>query len=194
MTYERFINSIFRLPIKKAKNLFDDYENNIIFDSPEERKYALDILDYKERTKKTIDEDVYKFVFRYLTSMNYEDIRTNNNFLKQIRNLPMFVYFECIGHMSTKDILSFLELNIGILPSFIVETCIVNLPDELQVDAICTYIKGIKPKNDFFSNFSYAICEEVRLKLKELFPKYVTDDDLSKFKNVNEEKLKKIYR
>lgn len=194
MTYERFINSIFRLPIKKAKNLFDDYENNIIFDSPEERKYALDILDYKERTKKTIDEDVYKFVFRYLTSMNYEDIRTNNNFLKQIRNLPMFVYFECIGHMSTKDILSFLELNIGILPSFIVETCIVNLPDELQANAICKYRNHIVPRNNYFSNFSYAICEEARLKLKEFFPKYVIDDDLSKFKNVNEEKLKKIYR
>lgn len=87
-----------------------------------------------------------------------------------------------------------LDHSLNILPSPMVEACIVNLPDKLQVEAISKYRKGIKPRNDYFNNFSYAVCEEARLKLKELFPKYVTDDDLSKFKNVNEDKLKKIYR
>ena len=194
MTYERLINSLFRLPIKKAYELFKDYENNIVFNSPLERQYAMDILNYKEDTKKTIGDEVYALVFKYLTFMHYEDIRSNNEFLKQIRNLPMFVYFECIGNMSIGQIFSLLDHSLNILPSPMVEACIVNLPDELQVDAISKYRKGIKPRNDYFNNFSYAVCEEARLKLKELFPKYVIDDDSSRFKNVNKDKLKKIYR
>ena len=167
MKYEILINSILRVPIEKALILFKEYEKNVGFKSFAEQQRALDILTHKVNNKKGIKMEAFGELRILLLLMIRNKSAKGKITTEDIKGFPFIVWIEVIGILEPEEIMSLLENYCSLFSSLIIETCIINLPENMQLSAIDKYNKYIDPNEDLFSNFYYSVSEKSRLKLKE---------------------------
>lgn len=189
MRYEILLNSVFRLPISKATKLLEDYQKKVGFKSFYEQQKVLDVLAYKINARMQIKEEVFNEAFISMTLMAKDKSQHGKAAFEKIKGYPMIIWIECLGVMTSKDIISLLENYNTELPSSIIETCIVNLPENIQIQVIVKYRNNINPNDELFSNFYYSVNEKARLKLKEAFPNQIDDDILLELKDLIEQEM-----
>lgn len=203
MKYEILLNSVLRLPMEKATKLVMDYQKNIGFTIFSEQQRVLDVLAHKSNAQKQIKQEIFQQALMCLAIMSkYKSLWSKAAF-ENIKDYPMVVWIECIGLMDTDSIMSLLNNYYKEFTSSLIETCIINLPDDMQLVAIDKYRNKLNSEGEMFSNFYYSISDQGRLKLKELFPDKIEDDILLELQDLDEnlicerlssqyEKLKKI--
>ena len=187
MKYEIFINSLFRLPMSKATKLYEEYNDKVGFKNFAEQQKATDVLarkyNYIAMTKKECFGEV-SFLLSNLVFIRDKNHR--NGILKMFKEYPFYLFIELIGEMNFESIMILLNKNWRNLPSLIIETCIINLPDKLQLKAINMFYEGLEPESPLFDSFYYSVCEKARLRLKQLFPNYIDDPILLELEDLNE--------
>ncbi len=98
----------------------------------------------------------------------------------------MIIWIECIGSMESQHIMALLNNYHKELPSSLIETCIINLPENMQLSAIDRYYKEIDKNSDFYFSFYYSISNQARLKLKSYYPDAMGDDILFELQDLDE--------
>ena len=88
------------------------------------------------------------------------------------------------------DIMNLLSKYCGLFPSSLIETCIINLPENMQLVAIDKYYKYIDKDGVLYLNFYYSVSDKARLKLKAYFPNAIKDDILLELEDLNESELR----
>ena len=189
MKYEILLNSVLRLPMSKATKLLEDYQKNVGFKNFAEQQKVLDILTHKTNTQRQIKEEAFNEAFISLAFMVKDKSSWSKAAFENIKGYPMIIWIECLGAMEAEHIMSLLNNYGKELPSSLIETCIINLPENMQIKAIEKYKNGIKPEEGMFSNFYYSVSEEARLKLRELFPNQMDDDILLELKDLDEKEV-----
>lgn len=108
---------------------------------------------------------------------------------EQIKGYPLIIWIEAIEFLEPKDVMSILNNYHRELPSLLIETFIINLPENMQLIAIDRYNKFIDKESDLFSNFYYSLSSNAKLKLKQYFPDKIADDILLELQDLNEEEV-----
>lgn len=175
--------------MSKATKLFEEYNEKVGFKNFAEQQKVLDILMHKSNAQRQIKEEAFSEALMSLALM----IRNNSSWSKaafeNIKRYPMVIWIECIGAMEPQNIMSLLNNYSKELPSSLIETCIINLPENMQLKAIDKYKNSIKVKDEMFSNFYYSVSDKARLKLKELFPNQIDDDILLELQDLEEKEV-----
>lgn len=189
MKYEILLNSMLRLPSKKAFNLLEEYQRNEDFKTFSEQRRVLDILMYKANAQRQIKKDVFQNALVCLNLMSKDNLLWNKQAFEDIKCYPMIVWIECIGMMDSESIMSLLKNYQKELTSSLIETCIINLPEDMQLIAIKQYKNKLNPKDIMFSSFYYSVSDNARIKLKEYFPNDIDDDILLELKDLDENEV-----
>lgn len=186
MKYEILKSSLTLLPISKGCKLLEEYQKNVGFKNFAEQQEALDIMTYKVDTKRRIKEEVFENMLFCLALMVNGNSRFSKEAFKQIKGYPMIFWMESIGAMGPRDILKLLENFGSEFPSTIIETCIINLDDDMQRDVTRKYLNRLDVNSISFSNFYYTVSEETRDFLREKFPDKIGDDILLELEDLDE--------
>lgn len=189
MKYEILLNSILRLPMSKATKLLEDYQKNVGFKNFAEQQKVLDVLTHKANTKRQIKEEAFNEAFISLAFMVKDKSPWSKASFENIKKYPMIIWIECIGAMEPEHIMSLLNNYNEEFSSSLIETCIINLPENMQLKAIEKYKNDIKPEEGMLSNFYYSVSEKARLKLRELFPNQIDDDILLELNDIEESEI-----
>lgn len=189
MKYEILLNSVLRLPMSKATKLLEDYQKNVGFKNFAEQQKVLDILAHKSNTQRQIKKEAFDEAFMSLAFMVRDKSSWGRVAFENMKGYPMIIWIECLGAMEPHHINSLLNNYGKDLPSSLIETCIINLPDNMQVKTIEKYRNSIKPDDGMFSNFYYSLCDKAREKLREFFPEQIDDDILLELKDLEENKV-----
>lgn len=189
MKYEILLNSVLRLPMSKATQLFNEYQKNVGFKNFAEQQKVLDILTHKSNAQRQIKKEAFNEAFINLTFMANDKSSWGKAAFENIKRYPMVIWIECLGAMEAKQIKSLLNNYSKELPSSLIETCIINLPEAMQIRAIEDYKSEIKPNEGMFYNFYYSVCDKARIRLRELFPNQMGDDIILELKDLDEKKL-----
>ncbi len=188
MKYEILLNKILRLPTHKAIKVLEEYENNEQFKSFADQQRVMDILTQKINVRKQIKKEVIEESFMCLALM----VKSRSPFSKiafeKMKDYPMIIWIETIGQLDSENIMALLNNYCKEFPSSLIETCIINLPDNLQLLAIDKYNRFIKVEDKMFYSFYYSVSEEARLKLKKIF-KHIEDDILLELEDLEEKEL-----
>ena len=195
MKFEILLNSVLRLPLNKANKLYEEYQKNGGFKNFAEQQRVSDIFTHKFNMKRQIKEEVFNEVLISLALMIRGKSSLSNAAFESIKGYPMTIWIECIGSMNFQQILSLLNNYGNEFPSSLIETCIVNLPEDMQLKTIAKYKNKLSLENDAFFSFYYSVCPKARLKLKEYFE--IEDNILLELEDMNEfevrEKLSSDY-
>lgn len=189
MKYEILLNSVFRLPMNKATKLLEDYQKNVGFKNFAEQQKVLDVLAHKSNTLRQIKEEAFNEIFISLAFMVKDRSPWSKATFENIKGYPMIIWIEGIGAMEADHIMSLLNNYSEDLPSSLIETCIINLPEDMQLKAIEKYKNNIKLEDEMFYNFYYSVSDKARLKLREFFPNQINDDILLELKDLDEKEL-----
>lgn len=189
MKYEILINRVFRLPMQKASDLLQDYQKNVGFKNFAEQQRVLDILTHKSNAQKRIKDEAFQEAALSLCFMARDKSVWSKAAFENIKGFPMIIWIEAIGFLEAKDIMSVLNNYYSELPSSLIETCIINLQENMQLAAIDKFNKYLDKDDDLFSNFYYSLSEKARLKLKEYFPDKIEDDILLELHDLPENKV-----
>ena len=189
MKYEILLNSIFRLPMSKAINLLNDYQNKVGFKNFAEQQRILDVLANKKNAINKFKKEAFENMFIALAFMVKGKNEYSYTLFKNIKDYPMIIWLECIGTMESKNIMSLLKYYVKELPSIIIETYIINLAEDLQIVAIKKYNTYLNPDNEMFLNFYYAVSDKARIKLKEIYPDKIETDILLELEDLPEREL-----
>lgn len=186
MEFVILLNSILRLPLSKGLELHKEYQERVGYKNFYEQQRVLDLLAQKNNTIQEIKEEAFDEAFLSLAFMVEDQSLWGKAAYENIKNYPMVVWIECIGAMKSEDIMKLLSNFSKELPSSLIETCIINLPEDMQVQAIQKYKNKLDPSDTMFSNFYYSVSEKARFKLKEYFPEQIEDDVLLELQDVEE--------
>jgi len=190
MKFEIFINSIIRLSIKKATKLFEEYHDSVGFKSFAEQQKALDILMHKINTRKQIKNEVFSETLFCLAIMARNKSRFSKEAFLNIKTYPMIIWIECIGEMDCESIMQLLNNFHQEFVSILIETCIINLSNNLQVEAITKYKNDLDSQDkSTFYNFYYSVCDDARSILKKYFPNCIEDDILFELGDLDEDAI-----
>ena len=141
MKYEILINRVFRLPMQKASDLLQDYQKNVGFKNFAEQQRVLDILTHKSNAQKRIKDEAFQEAALSLCFMARDKSVWSKAAFENIKGFPMIIWIEAIGFLEAKDIMSVLNNYYSELPSSLIETCIINLQENMQLDAIDKFNK-----------------------------------------------------
>ena len=106
-----------------------------------------------------------------------------------MKEFPMIIWIESIGQMDSQSIIKLLNNYHKELTSSLVETCIINLSEDMQLKTIDRYKTDLDCKDNMFLNFYYSVCDKARIKLKEIFPESLKDDILLEMEDMNESQV-----
>lgn len=186
MKFEILLNSVLRLPMSKATKLLEDYQKNVGFKNFAEQQRVLDILTYKTNTQRQIKEEAFQEALMCLAFMSKDKSSWSKAAFENIKGYPMIIWIECIGAMDSQSIIALLNNYHKELPSSLIETCIINLPESMQLTAIDKYKHELNTEDGMYSNFYYSVSEKARLKLRESFPNQISDDILLELQDLDE--------
>lgn len=186
MKFEILLNSVLRLPISKATRLLEDYQKNVGFKNFAEQQRVLDILTHKTNTQRQIKEEAFQEALMCLAFMSKDKSPWSKAAFENIKGYPMIIWIECIGAMDSQSIMALLNNYHKELPSSLIETCIINLPESMQLTAIDKYKYELNTEDGMYSNFYYSVSEKARLKLRESFPNQISDDILLELQDLDE--------
>lgn len=187
MKYEVLLNRILRIPIKKASKLFEDYGNNDGFKTFAEVQRVSDVMTYKTNAANQIKKEFYKMLLTTLYFMAEEMSNISKDAFESVKHYPMVMWIECIGLMKSDEIMALLNNFHKELSSPLIETCIINLPEDMQLTAIDKYKSKIDIENSMYSNFYYSVSDKARLKLRKCFPNIIGDDVLLELEDLDED-------
>lgn len=187
MKFEILLNSVLRLPMSKATKLLEDYQKNVGFKNFSEQQRVLDVLTHKANTQKQIKEEVFQKALMCLAFMSKNKSPWSKAAFENIKGYPMIIWIECIGIMDSQSIMALLNNYHRELPASLIETCIINLPENMQLTAIDKYKDKLNSKDEMFSNFYYSVGEKARIKLKQYFPNQFDDDILLELQDLEED-------
>ena len=189
MKFEILLNSILRLPLHKASALVKEYQKNTGFKNFYEKQRVLDILSHKVNVQKQIKKETFRKALIYLVFMTREKNECSKASFDNMKEFPMIIWIESIGQMDSESIMKLLNNYHKELTSSLVETCIINLSEDMQLKAIDRYKTDLDCKDNMFLNFYYSVCDEARIKLKEIFPESLEDDILLEMEDMNESQV-----
>ena len=189
MKYAILLNRIHRLPLSKATKLMNEYQKNTGFKDFAEQQRVLDVLTTKTNINSQVGEDVFMEVLMCLAFMAKEKSSWSSDAFENIKEYPMFIWIECLGAMKTQDIMALLNNYGRELPSALIETCIINLPENMQLKAIEKYKDELQPEGELFSNFYYSVSEKSRMKLRDIFSDKIDDDILLEIEDIDENEV-----
>lgn len=189
MEYEVLLNKILRIPQSKGVELLNEYQSKHKFKTFAEQQRVLDLL-----TIKTTQLDRLRKEFLYETMVILKMMAKRKNKItieayESIKHYPMIIWIEIIGSLEPQEIINLLRNFHDSLPTSLIETCIINLPDNEQAKIIKTYHKKIDCKSDFYYNFYYSVSPESEDVLDALFPDVVNEKLLLTIKDIKEEDL-----
>ena len=189
MKYEILVSSIYRLPMEKSLKLFEDYLKSTGFKNFAEQQRALDILTHKKNMHKMIKEEAFQEALIFLQFMSKKKSKWSDAALENMKGFPMIIWIEAIGFLEPKEIMSLLKSYCSELTSSLIETCIINLPANMQITAIDKFINYIDEKSNLFYSFYYSVANDARLKLKEYFYDKIEDDILLELHDLEENEV-----
>lgn len=189
MEYEMLLNKIVRSPQQKGAELLSEYQKKHEFKIFAEQQRVLDILTLKTKYLKRIKKEaIMETVFSLKIMATRKDWFGNSAFTC-MKQYPMFLWIEGIGTLEPKDIISLLKNYHKELTSNLIETCIINLPDDAQISMINKYHKEINSKGSTYYNFYYSVSPDAQETLDKLFPNVIKNKLLLEIKDVKEEDL-----
>ena len=187
MKYEILINSVYRLPLKKAIKVLNYYQSKIRFNNSEEQQSILDMITQKRNIDKNIKNGLFNTLIKRL---NEKDV----DVLLDYEKYPNILWTEIIEYVD-KDILKELfEENIDKLSSFLIETYILNLPKKDQAKITDQYLDKLDQTSESFYSFYYSLKKKTRNKIKYKISNKITDDLLLKIKDLDESQLVEILK
>ena len=189
MKFEILLNSILRLPLHKASTLVKEYQKNTGFKNFYEKQRVLDILSHKVNIQKQIKKEAFRKALIYLVFMTREKNEWSKASFDNMKEFPMIIWIESIGQMDSESIMKLLNNYHKELTFSLVETCIINLSEDMQLKAIDRYKTDLDCKDNMFLNFYYSVCDKARIKLKEIFPESLKDDILLEMEDMNESQV-----
>ena len=189
MKFEILLNSILRLPLHKASTLVKEYQKNTGFKNFYEKQRLLDILSHKVNVQKQIKKETFRKALIYLVFMTREKNEWSKASFDNMKEFPMIIWIESIGQMDSESIMKLLNNYHKELTFSLVETCIINLSEDMQLKAIDRYKTDLDCKDNMFLNFYYSVCDKARIKLKEIFPESLKDDILLEMEDMNESQV-----
>lgn len=187
MKFEILLNSVLRLPMYKATILLEDYQKNVGFKNFAERQKVLDILAHKTNAQRQIKEEAFQEALMCLAFMSRDKSPWSKAAFENIKAYPMIIWIECIGAMDSKSIISLLNNYYKEFSSSLIETCIINLPENIQLIAIEKYKSKLNLNGGMYSNFYYSVSEKTRLQLREYYPNLMKDDILLELQDLDED-------
>lgn len=189
MNFEILLNSVLRLPMNKATKLLDNYRKNVGFRNFYEQQRVLDILTHKANAQRQIKEEAFQETLMCLAFMAKDKSPWSKAAFENIKSYPMIIWIECIGIMDSQSVMSLLNNYHRELPSSLIETCIINLPEKMQLIAIDKYKSNLNPEDRMYFNFFYSVSEKARLKLRDYFPNQIGDDILLELQDLDENEV-----
>lgn len=186
MKFVILLNSVLRLPMEKATKLLEDYQKNVGFKDFSEQQRVLDVLTHKANTQKQIKQEAFQEALMCLAFMSKDKSPWSIAAFENIKGYPMIIWIECFGMMDKNSIMSLLNNYHKEFTTPLIETCIINLPEDMQLIAINKYRNKLNSEDGMFSNFYYSVSEKARVKLKEIFPDKIGDDILLELKDLDE--------
>lgn len=189
MKFEVLLNSVLRLPVNKAIKLLEDYRKNVGFRNFYEQQRVLDILTHKVNIQKQIKEEAFRETLMCLAFMTKDKSQWSKAAFENIKDYPMIIWIECIGTMDPQSVMSLLSNYHKELPSSLIETCIINLPEKMQLTAIDQYKSNLNSEDRMYFNFFYSVSEKARLKLRDYFPNQIDDDILLELEDLDENEV-----
>jgi len=187
MQFALLLNRILRLPFDKANELREEYQEKVGFKNLYEQQRVFDILMNKANIQKQIKEEAFMEMYISLVFMTEEHSMFGEAALENIKDYPIILWIECIGKLDPERIMLLLKNYHKKLLTSIIETCIINLPEDLQVEAIDRYQNQLDQNSMMFSNFYYSVDEKARIKLKEYFKDKIGDDILLELQDLEED-------
>lgn len=193
MNYLVLFNRMLVSPFEEAIKLLDEYREKFEFKTFAEQQKILDILAHKKEIVDMTREDIIQeAAFAYAFMSRGKDYMARCAFNK-MKKFPMGLWIESIRFLDSRAIMDLLnnfyaELTPGLIVMFIV-----NLPEELQLEAIDKY-QGVLDINDSsFIRLYYSVSDKVRRKIKEYFPEEIGQEEiLLKAKDLDEEDALKL--
>ena len=175
--------------MNKATKLLDDYRKKVGFRNFYEQQKVLDILAHKSNAQRQIKEEVFQEALMCLAFMTKDKSQRSKAAFENIKNYPMIIWIECIGIMDSQSVMSLLNNYHKELPSSLIETCIINLPEKMQLTAIDKYKSNLNPEDKMYFNFFYSVSEKARLTLRDYFPNQIGDDILLELEDLDENEV-----
>ncbi len=190
MNYQIFYNKIYRLPFKKALELVQEYENNHKFKNFAEQQRVLDLItqkgNFNTRVKEEVmHESVVSIYFAAGKKSPFSDAA-----YEDLKKYPMAIWIELIGVLEDDRISNLLRNYSNDMPSVLIETCIINASDKLQVELIKRYSKKLDLKEGMYRNLYFSVCSDARNELEKLFPGAVEDVPLLEIEDLKIEEIK----
>lgn len=189
MNYEILLNKLLRLPHKKGVELLSDYQHHHEFREFSEQQRILDIMTLKTTQLNRIKQEVIVETVFALKMMSLRRDGFSKSAFECIKEYPMLLWLEGIGALEPKEINSLLNNFHKEFNSNLIETCIINLPDNMQITAINKYQKELDPDGDLYYNFYYSISDAARQELDKLYPNKINNKLLLQIKDSKQEEL-----
>ena len=146
-------------------------------------------MSHKVNVQKQIKKETFRKALIYLVFMTREKNEWSKASFDNMKEFPMIIWIESIGQMDSESIMKLLNNYHKELTSSLVETCIINLSEDMQLKAIDRYKTDLDCKDNMFLNFYYSVCDKARIKLKEIFPESLKDDILLEMEDMNESQV-----
>ncbi len=187
MQFALLLNRILRLPFDKANELREEYQEKVGFKNFYEQQRVFDILINKANVQHQVKEEEFLETYISLVFMTQEYSMFGEAALESIKNYPMILWIEAIGKLEPERIMTLLKNYHKKLQPSLIETCIINLSEDMQVEAIIKYRNQLDPNSVMFSNFYYSVGEKARIQLKEYFKDKIGDDILLELQDLEED-------
>lgn len=194
MNYEIFYNRLIRIPFEKAVELMKDYEKNNKFRSFADQQRVVDLITQKGNFYTRVKEDVMQEAIINICFASEEKSMFSKVAYDELKDFPMILWIELVGVLDDKRISSFLKNFSDDMPLILIETCIINASDKLQVELIKKYSKKLNIREGMYRNLYFSVCEEARKELDLLFPDVIEDLPLLEIEDLELVELKEYLK
>lgn len=185
-----FVNKIQRLPLSKVQEMLKKHDKEI-----EELPFmdSLAILNFVEKRfniAKQISKTEIMFqmmLFKDLASDNksYRNPEVEESAKNELSNLNLMALIESLQYIEKDDINQVLRRHHNLLEPKIIETIIINLPEEEQISAIQMCKQELMNSNpDTFTNFMASISKDAQ--------KYVLENFEDRFEQYSSEDISNV--
>lgn len=191
MKEEVLLNKLFRLPINKGLKLYKKFMDETKVDATTFaiHQQVADIIGEKIALKERIKEEVFDKTRMYLAFIVNRDSIFSDVAYEEMKKYPVIIWIELIGDLNQKEITTILDSYGHNMPSVLIESLIINLPEKKQAKSIEKYKDRFDSKNEYFQSFYYCVGKEAQNTLKNIFKSDIEEDAILNIKDLTEENL-----
>lgn len=179
-----FINKIQRIPVPKIKEIFGQYEEDIDELSYINRNAILNFIEKRVSISQNIPKEEIMFNMILFTDLSRR--RNMNRQLREeaeseLKSLDIMSLIESLQYIESDKVEAILRNYHSVLPTKILETLIINLPENKQIGAITMCKQDfMNSEPNTFHNFMASISKEAQKfvleNFGEKFEKYSAED------------------